>query len=294
MQPVTVSVVVPAYNAAGILPAALASLAGQAAVHEVLVVDDGSTDDTAAVAAEHPGVRVLRQDNAGPSAARNRGIEEATGDWIGFLDADDRWLPGKLAAQLAAADRHPEAVLVAGDWVRSGPGQPVPVTAPDSPIGYLDLLLLNRFQTSTVLARTEVLRRLGGFDPALDGAEDWDMWLRCARTGLVLKLDAPVVVYTDSPGGYSKDLQRLYERMLVMLERERSLAPLPPRTVARILAWHHERFAVGFALDGDRPRAVRALRDLRTRGLAAAAPAAAARYLAPFLWGRVRRRLPTR
>lgn len=294
MDASAVSVVIPAFNAAGILPAAIASAQGDPAPGEIIVVDDGSTDGTANAAAGYAGVRVVRQDNAGPAAARNRGLAEAAGDWVAFLDADDRWLPGKLAAQLAVLRAHPATVLVAGDWVRNGPGPVVPAGAPTSPISYRELLELNRFQTSTVLARRDVLRRLGGFDPGLDVAEDWDMWLRTAREGPVLKLDVPVVVYADTPGGVSKDLLRLYQRMLVMLERERDLAPLPPRQFDRVLAWHYERFATAFALAGDVATARRVLADLRARGLLAAAPGAAVRYLLPFLGGRVARRVRPR
>jgi glycosyltransferase involved in cell wall biosynthesis len=107
----SISVVIPCYNAAHFLRATIESILRQTRpATEVIVVDDGSTDDSARIAASFgPPVRVIRQRNQGESAARNRGIEAATGDWVAFLDADDLWLPTKLARQagvirLAPAD----------------------------------------------------------------------------------------------------------------------------------------------------------------------------------------------
>ncbi|MDH6144862.1 glycosyltransferase involved in cell wall biosynthesis [Kitasatospora sp. GP30] len=299
-----VSVVIAAYNAAPTLGAALASALGQVPrPAQVIVVDDGSQDGTARVAAAFPEVLVVRQRNQGPSAARNAGIRESNQPWVAFLDADDLWLPGKLARQLAALREHPHAVLLAGDWVRTlsedGIGAVADHGAEEAPgqralsrvVGYRDVLVLNRFQTSTVLVRAEVLGRVGGFDPALDGAEDWDLWLRCARHGTVVKLDAPLAVYRDEPGGYSKDLGRLYARMLTMLGREGRGGVLPTAAFAQVLTWHYLRFAVAFALAGQRTSARTVLTELRAAGLARHVPAATARYLAPFLGGRALRRL---
>jgi glycosyltransferase involved in cell wall biosynthesis len=302
-----VSLVIAAYNAEPTLGAALASALAQVPrPAQVIVVDDGSRDATASIAASFPEVQLITQPNQGPSAARNTGIRAATQPWVAFLDADDLWLPGKLSRQLAALERHPDAVLLAGDWVRTDPGPcadaattgPTGPTSPTSPTGpteteptYRDLLLLNRFQTSTVLVRAEVLAATGGFDPALDGAEDWDLWLRCSKLGSVVKLDVPLVVYRDEPQGYSKNLTRLYTRMLRMLDRERADTPLAAAAFGQVLVWHHLRFAVAFLLAGQRVEARRAWRDLRAAGLIGHVPAAGARYLFPFLAGRLTRRL---
>lgn len=287
-----VSVVIAAYNAEPTLRAALQSALRQdPRPAEVIVVDDGSEDGTASVAAAFPEVRVVKQANAGPSAARNTGIAEASQPWIAFLDADDLWLPDRLARQLATLRRYPQAGLLAGDWVRdedeTGPATRGTVSLP----GYRDILLLNRFQTSTVLVRAELLQRSGGFDPSLDGAEDWDLWLRCAALAPVVKLDEPLVVYRDEPDGYSKDLIRLYRRMLPMLQREQHRSDLNPGTFARIMAWHHLRFAVAFLLAGQREQLSEVITDLRLAGLLRHVPAATVLYLAPFLARRALRRL---
>lgn len=112
----TVSVVIPCYNASGFLRETLDSVLAQTEpALEVLVIDDGSRDDSAAVAESYGApVRVIRQENQGESVARNRGIEEARGEWIAYLDSDDLWEPTKLARQLAAIT--PETVCIHSNW----------------------------------------------------------------------------------------------------------------------------------------------------------------------------------
>lgn len=118
--PATASVVIPCYNGAEYLRAALDSVAAQTIQPlEVIVVDDGSTDNSVAVAREwNPSVRIVPQKNSGPSVARNRGIDEARGDWIAFLDADDLWKPEKLERQLAVIA--PDVVAVHSYWYAFG------------------------------------------------------------------------------------------------------------------------------------------------------------------------------
>ena len=112
-----ISAVIPAYNSAAFISDALASIRHQTfPVDEIIVVDDGSTDNIEEVVRSiDPGIVYITQKNQGPSAARNRGIEAATGDWIAFLDADDQWTPHKIKNQLLALERHPELQLIASD-----------------------------------------------------------------------------------------------------------------------------------------------------------------------------------
>lgn len=287
----SVSVVIAAYNAATTIMDALESVHHQ---HyrpiEVIVIDDGSTDDTVAVI-ERSGLAstIIRQANQGPSHARNAGIHRARGDWIAFLDADDVWHPAKLAEQIAVVERHEDAAIVATDWARSLDqlGQ-----APANDLewfGYRDLVVLNRFQTSTVLMRRAVLHDIGGFDASLDGVEDWDCWLRGALHGPVALLHAPLVLYRDSPGGVSKDLRRLRRGAIAIMERERRRGALHPQDVDGLLAWHLERLLVAEVLVRDWPGALGALKD------AALAPPrahvrAATGLLGPFLRERLNRR----
>lgn len=319
----SVSVVVPAHNAAGTIAAAVQSALTQVpAPADVVIVDDGSTDDTVSVAVaaaqacgahvhkvvalhngdraettdhalpQKPEVRIFSKPQSGPSAARNTGIEATWCQWIAFLDADDIWHAGKLQAQLAVAAAHPDAVAVASDWVRQGGGGasgPEPGSAPLTIITESDLLVLNRFQTSTVLARSADVRAVGGFDSKVDGVEDWDLWRRLAARGPIVKIDQALVSYTDLGDSYSKDLVRVYDTAMTMVRS--AVAGLDRRTARRLRAWHHLRFAVAFALAGNSDQAQRCLTDLYRAGLLSAIPSASAVHLVPFLAGRVRRRL---
>jgi glycosyltransferase involved in cell wall biosynthesis len=118
-----ISVVIPCYNGAAFLPETLTSVLGQTyAAYEVIVIDDGSDDDSASMAASFgPLVRVVRQANQGESVARNRGIDEARGNWIAFLDADDIWEPTKLERQVSAVK--PGFVAMGTQYYRFGEGQ---------------------------------------------------------------------------------------------------------------------------------------------------------------------------
>lgn len=124
----TVSVVIPCYNGAKFLRETLDSVLSQTyPVLEVLVIDDGSTDDSAAIAESYGSpIRVIRQPNQGESVARNRGIDEAKGDWIAFLDADDLWEPVKIEKQIAFSELHPEVKCIHTAWKRFGDTESVP------------------------------------------------------------------------------------------------------------------------------------------------------------------------
>lgn len=286
---VRLSVVIPAHDAETTLPNAIRSALAQTVLpDEVVVVDDGSVDGTAAAAARFgPPVRVIHQDRQGPSAARNAGVAASGGEWVAFLDADDEWHPAKLERQLEAAGEG--IALVATDWSRALTVGAPPAALPRTAITTTRILLLNRFQTSTVLLSRRAFDAAGGFDPSLDGVEDWDMWLRASEHGAVVKLDWPFVRYTDVATGYSKVTERVYRTGRVMLDRR--LGPEPGPRGRAVLAWHQLRFAVAFALAGDRVRARECLAECHRSGLVTAVPEAAVRYLAPFLAGRARRRL---
>jgi glycosyltransferase involved in cell wall biosynthesis len=181
-----VSVVIPCYAQAHLLPGALEStLAQKGASVEAVVVDDGSPDDVRAVAARYPGVRYVHQQNQGLSAARNTGLRESTGDYVVFLDADDRLLPGAIAAGLACFAQHPESAFVYGDF-RYMSEEGAPLNRRERPPLDVDLyggmLVRNHVEMiSTALFRRSVLDREGAFDTTLRSAEDYDLLLRIAR-----------------------------------------------------------------------------------------------------------------
>ena len=185
-----VSIIIPTFNCADFLVEAIRSVLAQTYEHyEIIVVDDGSTDHTEA-ALEQFGNRVsyIGQAPGGPSVARNRGILEARGELIAFLDADDLWRPTKLSRQVEFLNGHPESILVYTDFTRGPhPGcnndsrlKAYKLRDPADP--FHALLEENFIATPTVVVRREVLARSGLFDPMLKGSEDFDLWLRLAKT----------------------------------------------------------------------------------------------------------------
>lgn len=214
-----VSVVIPAYNAERYILDALSSVFAQ---HyeplEILLVDDGSQDGTVAlVEREAPGVRIIRQANAGAAAARNIGLQAARGDLICLLDADDGWFPGKLVAQVEYLRGHPEVGMVFHHWLVWQPdehGRYVPpVCSGDQAEGadpaysgwlYPQLLLDCVVHTSTVMLRRQVVDDIGLFDTRLINGEDYDYWLRVSRRYEIHKLAAVYSFYREVDGSLTK------------------------------------------------------------------------------------------
>ena len=188
-----VTVVIPTWNRAAVVVEAIDSVLQQSyRDFEIVVCDDGSTDDTAArIAAFGPPVRYRRQAHAGhPGSPRNLGIEAARGELIAFLDDDDLWEPDKLARQVELVDREGLDLVYTNRRFRFGDGAPsaLAVTpAPASPDRLLDVVLEGQFPTlCTALVRRTLLRAVEGFDETLATGEDLDLWLRLgpiARAG---------------------------------------------------------------------------------------------------------------
>ncbi|MCS6775344.1 MAG: glycosyltransferase [Chloroherpetonaceae bacterium] len=193
MRP-TVSVIIPCYNQARFLPDAIESALGQTwPAVQVIVVDDGSTDATAEVCRQYADrILTLRQENAGLSAARNAGIAASDGEFLQFLDADDRIRPDKLMEQLQAFEAHPAVGVVYSEGVYiDAEGRvtgPVPVNHPSGRV-FHELLTLWGTVAHAPLVRRECLDRVGGFDPGLRSFEDYDLWLRIALHYPFLALD---------------------------------------------------------------------------------------------------------
>ena len=186
-----VSAIVPTYNRASLLRRALTSVFAQIRpAEEVIVVDDGSTDETAEmVRTEFPEARYFAQPNRGVSAARNLGISKANGDWLALLDSDDEWAPEKLARQLEELAASPEHRICHTDeiWIRRGRRvNPKRRHAKSGGWIFERCLPLCAISPSSVLLHRSVLEQVGGFDESLPACEDYDLWLRaCSRYPLL-------------------------------------------------------------------------------------------------------------
>lgn len=188
-----ISVVIPVFNTERFLGDAIASVHAQGEKSlEVIVVDDGSTDGSAAVAERFGNpVRVIRQANAGPAAARNRGIAAARADYLAFLDADDLYSADKIAVQADRLDRHPEVDIVVGQLeylMLGGADGSEPGFSPHDD----DHLSL---QLGCCLFRRRVFDRVGLLDESMRLTDDWDWFMRAREAGIPLLLHRDVVLH---------------------------------------------------------------------------------------------------
>jgi glycosyltransferase involved in cell wall biosynthesis len=224
----SVSVVIPCFNQAQYLPSAVESVRNQtAAIREVIVVDDGSTDDTLAVAARD-GALVVRQTNRGPSAARNAGLHAASGEFVLFLDADDELLPEAVESAVAEFHRQPHAACVAGTCVlMDAAGRPLRTDRPMLEGGlYRSWLRANFVWTpGAVLFRRSNLVSLGGFPPGVGPAADYAVYLSLARHGRVVFDGRDRVRYRRHAENMSADPARMLAATLRVLRRERKQLP---------------------------------------------------------------------
>jgi glycosyltransferase involved in cell wall biosynthesis len=205
-----ISVIIPTYNRASTLPRALDSVRAQTLPpHEIIVVDDGSDDETSRLMAEeYADCHCLRQANRGVSSARNLGIEQASGEWIALLDSDDTWLPDKLALQAEALRRHPGLRICHTEeiWIRNGTRvNPMRKHAKQGGRIFQRCLPLCVISPSSVVLHRDLFSIYGGFDTSLPACEDYDLWLRLCAHEEVLFIEKPLTV---KYGGHDDQLSR--------------------------------------------------------------------------------------
>lgn len=226
---IPVSVVIPAFNVENYIADSIISIWGQDAVpNEIIVVDDGSTDRTAKVAEEN-GARVIVQKNKGAGGARNAGIAAAESEWIAFLDADDAWLPDKMARQWEAHQLYPEAGLSFTDF-SVWDGCDIQMQSFLGSLEHYRKIKKSRLsenifrferddmqrqfhkgnfiRTSTVMVRREHLLNTGMFDLEVVPCEDREMWLRLLKVTDAVVVETPLVRYLDRAGSLSSDSRR--------------------------------------------------------------------------------------
>lgn len=228
-----VSVVIPAFNAADWVGCAIDSALAQTySQREILVVDDGSTDATPEVLAGYGDrIRILHQPNGGLSSARNLGIRQARGEFVAFLDADDRWLPEKLERQVHCLRGDDRLGFCSTRTQVESPGGSAMGSwdCPRIEGGLLRTLFLRHAAVagsgSSVLARRRLFERAGLFDVGLRSLEDIDMWMRLAALCDYACIDEPLTVIVKSPDSMSGNLDVMRRSALQVMHKNRHLLP---------------------------------------------------------------------
>ena len=253
MQP-SVSVIIPTYNHRDYVVEALESVFAQTYIdYEVIVVNDGSPDDTAAVLrpyVESGRIKYIEQNNQGQAAARNRGLAEAKGEFIAFLDDDDLWTADKLSKQVAVLMLDNTLVCVGGSATTKFNGQVLPDNRllPKGILMREDLYDGNPFNSpGQVLIRRSALDRIGGFDESLKGTDDFELWFRLVAVGKILIQPAPVLIYRLHELNASRDKALMLRNTMLALDIHLAKEPL---AMQRVLRKRAGRFLFHYGVGG--------------------------------------------
>ena len=219
-----VSVIIPCYNQAHFLGEAIESALAQSRhPYEIIVIDDGSTDKTPEIAKHYPGIRYRYQENKGLSEARNVGFHDSTGDFLVFLDSDDRLPHDSIQTGLAALQNSPEAAFAYGR-LRNITIDGTIINVRQEPARtdfYHDLLKTNYIPTpGMVMFRRSTLDKHGLFDPKLNAAEDYDMYLRITRENPVVSHPAITIDRRVHPHAMTLDAARMLRATLIVQGRQ--------------------------------------------------------------------------
>ena len=235
-----VSVIIPVYNGEKTIQKTVASVLNQTfSDFELLIVNNGSTDATSAIVAgfNDRRIRALSISRSSSARSRNYGITHACGEYLAFLDADDLWLQDKLREQLQALQEAPEAHLAYSwtDHIDEDGNFLYPGThACFSGHVYQQLLVYDFIESgSNVLLKQEALRGCGGFDESLGTAEDWDLWLRLARSYAVTVVPRVQVLYRHSADSKSFRLSAHKKAIFTVIEHNYAQAPASLRYVRK-------------------------------------------------------------
>jgi glycosyltransferase involved in cell wall biosynthesis len=233
-----ISVVIPSYNHAHFLGDAIRSVLAQEYPRvEIVVVNDGSTDNTRETVAPFAGVQYVEQVNRGLASARNAGLAVCCGEFVIFLDADDRLLPGALETGMRQLSARPDAAFAAGfSRFISREGLPQPTDQPARPADehrYVTLLRRNRVRNpATVMFRREIVERVGGFSSEVDATADYDIYLRISRTHSVIFHEQVVAEYRKHGQNMSENAALMLRQLLRVMRRQRPHLTDPVRRQA--------------------------------------------------------------
>lgn len=274
----TVSALIPTYNSGAFICDAVESVLAQTyPLHEIIIVDDGSTDDThARLLGYGTRIKYIYQPNAGPPAARNTGLSHVTGDFIALLDSDDLWVPEKLALQMNYFEKHPACGLVYSDMktfdasgiIEESVKISRKLTLPSGRV-FSQLFDETLFQTSAVVIRKECVDAIGGFDTKLRMGDDYEYFLRIARHYELGYVDRPLVLYRQHSGQgtrtWGKQLQQGVPWEVLLLQKvlqsyPESIKELGKSRVHRRLARSYFALAYACLNEGEHLIARRLLR----------------------------------
>lgn len=270
-----VSVVIPCFDQAHFLAEAIESVAAQSgAATEIVVIDDGSSDNSYAVAGRYPSVRRLRQANRGVAAARNLGLTSSSGEFLVFLDADDRLLPGAIELGVSALAKRPHVAFVAGmsrdigsDGRQLGDRRQ-PLVTQDHYLHLLEDCYI--WSGSSIVYRRSAVEAVDGFDLSLVAGDDYDLYLRIAHRFPIYCHDAVVTEYRRHGSNTTRDSAVVLTSQLDVLKRQRRRLRGRRERVAyrvgvrRTRAEHGRALARQALTDWRAGRRGRALRGLRT------------------------------
>ena len=244
-EPVLVSVVIPAYNAASCIVEALDSVLNQTfATHEIIVINDGSPDTTLLERALEPyreRIRYIQQENQGPSGARNAGILAARGKYVAFLDSDDRWLPCHLANQIEDLEKRPALGLFYADAMLTVDEVPLRTyfeSCPQThPVTFESLITEEcSVVTSATVALREALITAGMFDDQFRRCEDFDLWTRIVHCGYEADYTSQVQIVHRSRNGLSSDVESMKRSLVAVYEKLALTLPVSQAQKELILA----------------------------------------------------------
>lgn len=269
-----ISVVIPLYNKEGQIAHTLQSVFTQTFQNfEIVIVDDGSTDNSVEEVEKFDDsrIRLIHQTNAGVSAARNRGIEEASGELIAFLDADDVWMPEYLATQYGLYQKYPECSVYACNYeFRDSEGKVTPTIIRKLPFEGEDGILSNYFEVAScshppicsisIMVKKTAIQAIGGFPLGIKSGEDLLTWARLAVSGVIAYSRKSLAMFIRDEGLFNKDQQlRVPEKKDIVGQELKKLYNINRHIIGLnkyVALWHKMRTRI-FIDKKDRRKAIK-------------------------------------